>query len=75
VSTGVLPDLRHSPYLSDPATFTPLVREGLLVERGMVAFGAELSADDVDQIRAYVIRRAHETQQTAGTETAQKQKE
>jgi len=61
VSTGVLPDLRHSPYLGDAATFTQLVREGLLAERGMVAFGAELSAADVEQIRAYVIRRAHES--------------
>jgi alcohol dehydrogenase (cytochrome c)/quinohemoprotein ethanol dehydrogenase len=70
VSTGVLPDLRYSPYLSDPALFTRIVREGLLAERGMVAFGTELSAEDVAQIRAYVIRRAHDTRQAAGTAAA-----
>jgi alcohol dehydrogenase (cytochrome c)/quinohemoprotein ethanol dehydrogenase len=42
VSTGVLPDLRHSAYLSEPDTFTRLVREGMLADRGMFAFGAEL---------------------------------
>jgi alcohol dehydrogenase (cytochrome c)/quinohemoprotein ethanol dehydrogenase len=75
VSTGVLPDLRQSSYLSDLATFTRLVREGLLRDRGMFAFGAELSEQDVAQIRAYVIHRAHETRNTAGTGTAQKQKD
>ena len=61
VSSGVLPDLRHSAYLSEPDTFTRLVREGMLADRGMFAFGPELSAEDVAQIRAYVIHRAHET--------------
>jgi alcohol dehydrogenase (cytochrome c)/quinohemoprotein ethanol dehydrogenase len=74
VSTGVLPDLRQSAYLSDPATFTRLVREGLLRDRGMFAFGDELSEEDVAQIRAYVIHRAHETQQTAGGGSAQETK-
>ena len=72
VSSGVLPDLRHSAYLSEADTFTRLVREGMLAERGMFAFGAELSAEDVEQIRAYVIHRAHETTQTAGTAVAPK---
>ena len=61
VSSGVLPDLRQSAYLSEADTFTRLVREGMLADRGMFAFGAELSAEDVAQIRAYVIHRAHET--------------
>ena len=39
VSSGVLPDLRHSAYLSEPDTFTRLVREGMLADRGMFAFG------------------------------------
>jgi alcohol dehydrogenase (cytochrome c)/quinohemoprotein ethanol dehydrogenase len=72
VSTGVLPDLRHSPFLSDAATFTRVVRDGVLAERGMVAFGAELSAVDVEQIRAYVIRRAHESRASGPVETALK---
>jgi PQQ-dependent dehydrogenase (methanol/ethanol family) len=61
VSTGVLPDLRYSAYISDPDTFVRIVREGSLQPRGMVGFGAELSARDVELIREYVIRRAHES--------------
>jgi alcohol dehydrogenase (cytochrome c)/quinohemoprotein ethanol dehydrogenase len=72
VSTGVLPDLRYSAYLADPETFTRMVREGQLGERGMVGFGAELSPEDVARIRAYVIHRAHQTRQTAGTTAAPK---
>jgi hypothetical protein len=30
----------------------------------MVAFGPELSAQDIDKIRAYLIRRAHEAMPT-----------
>ena len=30
--------------------------------RGMVSFGAEVSAQDAENIRSYVIHRAHETQ-------------
>jgi alcohol dehydrogenase (cytochrome c)/quinohemoprotein ethanol dehydrogenase len=61
VSTGVLPDLRYSTYLGDADVFTRIVREGELEQRGMISFGAELSADEVASIRAYVIRRAHES--------------
>jgi PQQ-dependent dehydrogenase (methanol/ethanol family) len=61
VSTGVLPDLRYSPYLADAEDFARIVREGEFEERGMINFSAELSADDVARIRAYVIRRAHES--------------
>jgi quinohemoprotein ethanol dehydrogenase len=64
VSTGVLPDLRYSPDLGDADAFARIVREGVLEQRGMISFGAELSADDVERIRAYVIRRAHESLQT-----------
>jgi alcohol dehydrogenase (cytochrome c)/quinohemoprotein ethanol dehydrogenase len=61
VSSGVLPDLRHSVYLSEPDTVHTPGARGQLADRGMFAFGAELSAEDVAQIRAYVIHRAHET--------------
>ena len=61
VSTGVLPDLRYTRLLGDATGFAKVVRDGVLADRGMFAFGPELSAADVEQIRAYVIRRAHET--------------
>jgi alcohol dehydrogenase (cytochrome c)/quinohemoprotein ethanol dehydrogenase len=56
-----LPDLRCSPYLNDADAFARIVREGVLEPRGMFNFSAELSAHDVELIRAYVIRRAHES--------------
>jgi PQQ-dependent dehydrogenase (methanol/ethanol family) len=65
VSTGVLPDLRYSAYVDDADAFAKIVREGTLQSRGMVAFGAELSTHDVELIRAYVIRRAHESEGAA----------
>ena len=61
VSTGVLPDLRYSPYLGDPDVFTQIVREGALEQRGMIASAPSCPQDDVARIRAYVIRRAHES--------------
>ena len=68
MSGGVLPDLRYSSALGDAERS----RRSCAKARcgaGNVAFGAELSAADVEQIRAYVIRRAHESQRS-GTPAA-----
>jgi hypothetical protein len=45
----------------------------VLEQRGMINFGAELSADDVERIRAYVIRRAHESLTTDAARAAGRQ--
>jgi alcohol dehydrogenase (cytochrome c)/quinohemoprotein ethanol dehydrogenase len=60
VSSGILPDLRYSQALHDPRLWQSIVHDGALKSAGMIGFGAELSVQDVDSIRAYVIRRAHE---------------
>jgi alcohol dehydrogenase (cytochrome c)/quinohemoprotein ethanol dehydrogenase len=60
VSSGVLPDLRYSPALHDAALWQSIVHDGALKSAGMIGFAAELDAQQVDKIRAYVIRRAHE---------------
>jgi quinohemoprotein ethanol dehydrogenase len=73
VSSGVLPDLRYSPMLGSAEAFVKAARDGVLEERGMAGFAAELSVKDVEQIRAYVIRRAHESQSIAAAETAMKE--
>jgi quinohemoprotein ethanol dehydrogenase len=39
--------------------FLAIVLGGLHWEKGMVGFGAELSEDDAEAIRAFVIERAH----------------
>ena len=62
VSGGVLPDLRLSPITRDPKAWDSIVRGGERVARGMVSFAAEVSAEDAEKVRAYVIHRAHEDQ-------------
>jgi alcohol dehydrogenase (cytochrome c)/quinohemoprotein ethanol dehydrogenase len=59
VSGGVLPDLRHSAALGDSNMWQTIVHDGARQARGMVAFGDQMSKDDIETIRAYVIHRAH----------------
>lgn len=61
VSGGVLPDLRWSFSLSDPDTWDLIVGDGALSAAGMVAFRAELSNEEIQAVRAYVVAQAHET--------------
>ena len=58
--SGVLPDLRYSGLIKDPKTFDMTVRQGTRIDQGMVAFRDELSAQDLEKIRGYVIHRATE---------------
>jgi PQQ-dependent dehydrogenase (methanol/ethanol family) len=60
VSGGVIPDLRLSPVTRDAAAWERIVRGGERSPRGMVSFAAEVSAEDSEKVRAYVIHRAHE---------------
>ena len=60
-SGGVLPDLRYSVALSDPAVWQSIVHDGVRSANGMVSFSSQLSKDDIETIRAYVIYRANET--------------
>ena len=60
VSGGVIPDLRLSPITRDAAAWERIVRGGERASRGMVSFAAEVSAEDSEKVRAYVIHRAHE---------------
>jgi quinohemoprotein ethanol dehydrogenase len=58
--SGVLPDLRYSGLIKDPEAFDVTVRQGARVDKGMVAFKEEISPEDLEKIRAYVIHRANE---------------
>jgi mono/diheme cytochrome c family protein len=62
VSGGVIPDLRRSVITRDPAAWDKVVRGGERTPRGMVSFATEVSSEDSEKVRAYVIHRAHETQ-------------
>ena len=59
ISGGEVPDLRASSLLGDATAFAAVVRAGVLAANGMPPFGAALTADDVEAIRAYVIARAN----------------
>ena len=56
----VLPDLRRSPLLDSAKGWATVVHDGALQSRGMVGFADVLSPEQIDSIRAYVIKRANE---------------
>jgi len=60
VSGGVLPDLRYSGALANEQWFS-IVRDGLLKSYGMVGFSKELSRQDAEAVRGYVIFRANQS--------------
>ena len=60
VGSTVLPDLRRSGTLSNPASWQAVVREGMLQGRGMASFAESLSAEESNAIREWVIFRANQ---------------
>lgn len=67
VSGGVLPDLRFSKMLAS-GEWQSIVRNGALSSAGMISFSKELTQDDAEAIRSYVISRANQslTESNAG---------
>jgi quinohemoprotein ethanol dehydrogenase len=63
VAGGVVPDLRFAASLSSPESYASIVLGGSLVKNGMVPFAQYLKPDDVEAIRAYVIREAQREKQ------------
>jgi alcohol dehydrogenase (cytochrome c)/quinohemoprotein ethanol dehydrogenase len=61
VSGGVLPDLRYSGQLANQPQWNEVVLSGSLQPYGMVSFSRELSKQDAEAIRAYVIFRANQS--------------
>ena len=59
ISGGVIPDLRHSALIGDPAAFKAVVLGGARKNAGMVSFASVLKAEDVEAIRAYLISEAN----------------
>lgn len=57
-SSGVLPDLRWSAVTADPATWRQVVIDGVLKPNGMVGFGQNLTPQEAEAIRAYVLGQA-----------------
>ncbi len=62
VAGGITPDLRYSPLLKTDGFFA-VVLGGALKDQGMVSWAPVISHKDAEDVRAYVIHRAHQTQQ------------
>jgi alcohol dehydrogenase (cytochrome c)/quinohemoprotein ethanol dehydrogenase len=60
VAGSLVPDLRHSGVLNDAATWRQIIYEGALKDNGMVSFKAVMTPEEIETIRAYVIKRANE---------------
>jgi alcohol dehydrogenase (cytochrome c)/quinohemoprotein ethanol dehydrogenase len=71
VSGGVITDLRYSPALADAKVWQSIVHDGAFKDRGMAPFASDLSPEDIELIRGYVIYRAH--QQAALEQQAQQE--
>ena len=68
VAGGVLPDLRFSPIILDTEAWYSIVSEGALKDRGMVGYGSELSDDQVEAIRHFLIERNQQARREGFTE-------
>jgi quinohemoprotein ethanol dehydrogenase len=58
--SGVLPDLRYSEAIKNAEALDKIARQGALESRGMIGFKAEITAQDLESIRAYLIHRANQ---------------
>lgn len=65
VGAGVIPDLRHSLAIESAERFRPIVLDGALKDRGMVAFSKVLTPEQAEAIRAYVVSRANDEKEAA----------
>jgi quinohemoprotein ethanol dehydrogenase len=61
MSSGLTPNLRHSPLIADPALWDEVVRKGARASLGMASFGAIFDEAGSEAIRAYVISEANST--------------
>ena len=59
VGNGVLPDLRKSATIADADTWKSVVIDGVLKGNGMVSFSGVVTPKEAEQMRAYVVSRAH----------------
>lgn len=60
VAGSIIPDLRHSGVLASAENWKMIVHDGALKDNGMVGWSKVMKPDQIDSIRHYVIKRAHE---------------
>ena len=61
ISSGVMPDLRWSYAVGDTHEWEDILMNGSLKENGMVSFKDQISPDQAEAIRAYILNQAHLT--------------
>ena len=65
VGGGVIADLRYSAFAGDATAWETVVLEGSHVNLGMVAFGSEISSEEAQAVRQYVLDRQRFAVRTA----------
>ena len=63
VAGGITPDLRYSSIINARESFAEVVLNGALKANGMASWAPVLTPEDAEAVRAYIIHRAHQTQQ------------
>jgi alcohol dehydrogenase (cytochrome c)/quinohemoprotein ethanol dehydrogenase len=63
--SSVFPDLRYAAALNNDALFKAIVIDGALQNNGMVSFAAQLTPQDAEAIRAYVVSLANAAKDAA----------
>ena len=62
--SSLFPDLRYAAALNNDALFRSIVIDGALQNNGMVSFADQLSAEDAEAIRAYMVSLANAAKDT-----------
>src|SRR5690606_2859979 len=57
--SSIFPDLRYAAALNAEALFKAIVIDGALQNNGMVSFAEQLTPEDAEAIRAYVVSLAN----------------
>jgi len=60
VAGALVTDLRTSAALNNPELWKQIVHDGVMKDRGMVAWSADFTPEQIENIRLYVIKRANE---------------
>jgi alcohol dehydrogenase (cytochrome c)/quinohemoprotein ethanol dehydrogenase len=66
VGSTVLPDLRRAGALESAQAWSAVVHDGALKDNGMASFAGSMTKDEIEAIRAYVIKRANEDKALEG---------
>ena len=69
VSASMVPDLRHSGAIHSADAFNQIVIGGALKDQGMPGFRTQITASDLEAIRAYLIHRANQDAKNNGSGT------